>query len=137
MKTRTTFEESDFNGSCQMVVRDSFPRGSKAYEFGMSVAYKIGYIVTNTENATALISLSDGMVIGFKSKAAMVDHLNKDEAGFRVLEIEEYVEMVRAQGSRFPQVDDLSHQNDKHPNNANLVRLWRTGSGFKKRQEDD
>lgn len=102
MKTRTTFIEVDFKGYGQLIVRDSFPRGSKDYAFGISVAYKIGYVLTQTENNAALISLSDGMVIGFESKRALVEHLNADEEGFRVLEIEEYVEMVRAQGSRFP-----------------------------------
>ena len=103
MKTRVQFSPSDFtdNGCGQVVVRDSFTRGSKAYEFGASVAYKVGWVSGITSTQFSLVALTDGMTTLFGGIQKLVDHLNNDECGFRPLEPDELVEIIKTQGSRF------------------------------------
>lgn len=102
MKTRTTFEPSDFKGAGQMVVRDTFPVGCKDYDHGICVAYKVCWLTGEPANDYFLAALSDGMLIKFDTITALCNHLNSDEEGFRPLQRDEMAEIIKRHGNRFP-----------------------------------
>lgn len=103
MKTKVQFSPIDITakGCGQMIVRDSFPRGSKDYQFGASVAYKVGWLVGSKSTRYTLVALTDGMTIVFDGIKNLIDYLNNDEEGFRPLEPAELVEIIKTQGNRF------------------------------------
>lgn len=104
MDTRATFSPLDFavGGGGQYVIRDSFKRGrSKDFRFASSVAYKLCYWNEPDKTSLFLASLTDGMLIQFVDLEAVCRYLNEDEEGFRPLEPDELVEVVRATGNRF------------------------------------
>lgn len=81
-----------------MIVRDSFPRGSKDYAFGATVAFKVGWM---SDGKLTLVALTDGMTLVFRDMEALLKHLNEDEDGFRPIEPGELVEIIKTQGNRF------------------------------------
>lgn len=101
MKAKIQFTPSDFRAAGQIVVRDSFTRGSKDYEFAASVAYKVGYLPQHPDQFT-LTALTDGMTLVFATLDKLVDHLNTDSEGFRPLENGELLKVIETQGNRFP-----------------------------------
>lgn len=93
------FEEKDFTGCGQMIIRNSFKPHSNDYAFGITVAYKVGWLVANKD--ILLISLADGMVKAFESVNALCKYLNEDEFGYRPMTKEEIHSILVSHGSRF------------------------------------
>jgi hypothetical protein len=101
MKTKCIFEPSDFEGSGQMVVRNSSPPGSADIAFLASVAYKIGWITQSGPNKIARVSLTDGMIITYESEIALCAMLNDDPCGFRPMTQKEIHAVTSYVGNRF------------------------------------
>lgn len=94
------FEEKDFDGAGQMIIRNSFKPGSTDYAFGITVAYKMGWLIGNPTHVL-LISLADGTCKPFKSINDLCKYLNEDEFGFRPMSKEEIHSILVTHGSRF------------------------------------
>lgn len=101
MKIRHVFEPSDFAGSGQMIIRNSYKIGNSNTGFGASVAYKIGYIVGVERNKRCKISLSDGLVMVYDSTEDLCNALNNDQYGFRPMTQNEISTILGEQGNRF------------------------------------
>ena len=102
MKTKVTFDPKDLKGLGQMIIRDSFPVNCKDYEFGASVAYKVGWMNSSSaKNEKVLISLQDGMILRFASEQEICDHLNADTYGFRPMSKKEIKKILGIVGNRF------------------------------------
>ena len=100
MKERIEFAPVDLQGSGQMVIRRSYTGKDKA--FGVTVAYKVGYLPEFTPSKVLLISLADGMATLFPSKEALCNYLNTDGHGFRPMTATEIRDILGKQGNRFP-----------------------------------
>lgn len=102
MKNRSTFSLSDFKSCGQYVVKDSFRRGDKNFQFAASVAYKVCWWSQADDKTTYfLMSVTDGMLLPFDELKDLCSHLNKDKDGYRPLEADELVEVMKATGNRF------------------------------------
>ena len=102
MKSKFVFESSDFEGSGQMVVRQSSPLGTTNISFMASVSYKIGWKSQPHSPNTALkISLTDGMCREFESLEKLCENLNNDECGYRPMTVEEIRAVMGYVGNRF------------------------------------
>jgi hypothetical protein len=100
MQVRYKFFPDDFEGSGQMIIRNSFPIGSTDFLFGISVAYKIGYVDFSSKS-TVMISLADGMVSKPKTLEELCNELNNDELGYRPMTEAEIENILGEQGNRF------------------------------------
>ena len=101
MITKCIFEPSDFEGSGQMIARNSSPPGSADISFLASVAYKIGWITQSGPNKIARVALTDGMIITYASEIALCAMLNDDPCGFRPMTNEEITAVAAYVGNRF------------------------------------
>jgi hypothetical protein len=102
MKHRVTFEPSDFVGSGQIIVRESFLRNNTDYKDALTVAYKVGYIPeTSSDDRVVMISLVDGMIIKCGSINDLCEKLNNDIFGYRPMTIKEICGMITIDGNRF------------------------------------
>ena len=105
MKTKCTFTPEDFNGSGQLIIRDSSPTGSKDYGFAITVCYKIGYIPSQAKHHKhgSMISMADGMVNHYETLEELCEHLNSDTHGYRPMTKTEIINIIGGHGSRFPE----------------------------------
>lgn len=102
MNTRSVFSPSDFKSCGQYVVKDTFKRGDTNFQLASSVAYKVGWQSHAVDKTVFfLVAVTDGMCIGFDDLDALCRYLNKDTVGFRPLEDDELVEVMKATGNRF------------------------------------
>jgi hypothetical protein len=101
MITKFVFEETDFQGAGQMIIRESATKGIKDPTFGATVSYKIGWMPGKGSNTMAMISLADGMIITFKSTKALCDKLNSDQCGYRPMTDDEITKVMVSQHNRF------------------------------------
>ncbi len=90
MTTSYQFDEQDFNGCGQMIIKN---------KSGLSItlAYKVGYMPTTSQKY--LISLADGMIIPFVDLKALVAYVNKGD--FRPMSKQEIAKILPQQGNRF------------------------------------
>lgn len=100
MKIKRIFEEGDFAGGGQMIVRNSSPVGSKNIGFMASVAYKIGYDIATRERKK--IALTDGMASTYSSEQELCDALNLDDHGYRPMTRKECIAVAKEVGNRWP-----------------------------------
>lgn len=100
--TRYEFEPQDFEGSGQMVIRNSAEPGCTDYTFMATVSYKIGYQHSVGPNTVFMVSLADGQCRDYPSKAALCESLNKDQVGYRPMTDQEITQVTLDQGNRFP-----------------------------------
>ncbi len=108
MKIRHVFEPSDFDGSGQMIIRDSSSNPIANPGFAASVAYKIGWSSGKREaaddrqqNQMFRVSLTDGMLIQFDTVEDLCSNLNEDREGYRPMTDEEIVAVVTEVSNRF------------------------------------
>ena len=106
MKTRIVFSPEDFDGSGQMIIRESSTPDSSDLLFAISVAYKVGHTTIRDGkkilNVVLFVALSDGMAAVFDNKKALCRYLNNDECGFRPMTCSEIAKVLSHQGNRFP-----------------------------------
>lgn len=102
MKIKHIFEPSDFEGCGQMIIRNSYQHGDNI-DFGVTVAYKIGYIPCEKRNKRCKISLADGLIKVYESIEDLCKALNEDSEGFRPMTQSEIESILSRQGNRFLQ----------------------------------
>jgi hypothetical protein len=100
MKVKYEFEEKDFSGRGQLIVRQSAKKG----EISPTLVYKVGYGYPKVSEGQkpCLISMADGLVNFFSDMGALLHELNNDPFGYRPLTTEEIVQVFSEQGNRFP-----------------------------------
>lgn len=104
VETKYTFEESDFAGSGQIIISRSAPIESNDFIYKLTVTYKVGYMYPENglDTLYCLISMCDGMVIRtFESKAVLVSYINNDKVGFRPIEKQELLDIMKVEYNRF------------------------------------
>jgi len=104
MKTKVIFSPEDFKGAGQLIIRDSFPVGCTDYSFGITVAYKIGFIIHPKKKGGIkylIISLSDGMALEYASLEDLCKKLNSDSYGYRPMTRHEIDKIIVSRGSGF------------------------------------
>ena len=101
MKLKFYFSPSDFEARGQMIISESVLTGSNNFGSMSNLVYKVGYIQSIHSKLTALISLSDGMIIEYESIDKLCDFLNNDTKGFRPMTIEEIHNVMDYTGNRF------------------------------------
>lgn len=105
MKNRIVFEPGDFDGSGQMIIRNSFPVGNDDLLFASTVAYKIGYSVFKLNKklmpVVLMISLADGGTCVYDTRDDLCKRLNEDSYGYRPMTKEEISAILGNQGNRF------------------------------------
>jgi len=105
MKTRITFEPSDFYSSGQMIVRESASKECVDTGFLTSVSYKIGWGFhkdpTVKGQAAYMIALSDGYVSSYDSIDALCKMINDDPCGYRPMTLAEMIAVMTYNGNRF------------------------------------
>lgn len=107
---RIFWEEDDIRGGIH-VIRESSPVDDPCLSFASSVAYMIGFDAGT--DAKTMISVCDGMTLHYDSKQELADHLNNDDFGFRPLEGEALIEVLRyANGCHPENVGGSSKQRD-------------------------
>jgi len=100
--TRYEFEPQDFDGSGQMIIRDSAEPGCANHTFMATVSYKIGYQHHVGPNTVFMVSMADGMCRAFPSTESMCESLNEDPVGYRPMTSQEIAQVMGDQGNRFP-----------------------------------
>lgn len=103
MKNICIFEPSDFEGSGQMIARNSSPPGSQDIGFLASVSYKLGWVAGSDIGPVrvARVALTDGMISTYENEKALCDMLNADPVGFRPMTKEEIAAVTAYVGNRF------------------------------------
>lgn len=101
MKSKFSFEPSDFEACGQMVIRESARRGCGDPSFATTVSYKVGYMITEGRNTILLVSLADGLAKPFEDEKALCHYLNSDICGFRPMADEEIAKVMSSQRNRF------------------------------------
>lgn len=95
MKMKIIFEEEDIEVG-MYVICNSYPKESTNYEFATTVMYKIGWQYEKETDKTqyCMISLTDGMIVPYKTKKDLINRLNS-EKGYRILNIIEITDILR------------------------------------------
>lgn len=99
MKVKCEFEEKDFKGRGQLIVRQD----AKPNDISPTLVYKIGYGYPERHKGQkpCLISMADGLVNFYSDIGALLHELNNDPFGYRPLTDKEIVQVFSKQGNRF------------------------------------
>jgi len=108
MKHKIVFEPGDFDGSGQMIIRNSYTHGSSDFVFASTVAYKIGYCVFQINKklgpVVLMISLADGGTCVYDTEDDLCKMLNGDSYGYRPMTEKEISDILGYQGNRFERI---------------------------------
>ena len=102
---RYKFEEKDFEGCGQIIIRNSALKNEglnhdkASLDFAISVTYMAGYL--KRPKKYCLVSLADGWTRVFDTMKDLVDTINEDSSGYSPLNSEDLAAVMGQRGNKF------------------------------------